>query len=178
MTRLHVLALPAVLAAADTAHATTYHTVEGVQKACFPSATRFESADVHLTRDQMKAIERESGVRVRTETQKVWRALKGTEFLGWLLVDEVIGKHEYITYALALDPAGSVSSVEIMEYRENYGYEVRNADWRLQFRGRKPGTPVRLGQEIRNISGATLSCRHVTEGVQRLLTLHALVLRK
>jgi hypothetical protein len=27
---------------------------------------------------------------------------------------------------------------------------------------------LRFGADIRNISGATLSCQHVTEGVQRL----------
>ena len=32
--------------------------------------------------------------------------------------------------------------------------------------------PVRLDTDIRNVSGATLSCRHVTDGIRRLLLLH------
>jgi len=33
-----------------------------------------------------------------------------------------------------------------------------------------------LGRQIRNISGASLSCRHVTDGVRRLLSTYAIVL--
>ena len=44
---------------------------------------------------------------------------------------------------------------------------------RRQFIGKTVRDPVSLNQDIKNISGATLSCRHLTEGVQRLLKLHA-----
>jgi len=36
---------------------------------------------------------------------------------------------------------------------------------------------VRLDADIHNISGATLSCRHVTDGVRRLLSLYAHALK-
>ena len=90
----------------------------------------------------------------------------------------MLGKHDYITYALALTPDGAVRSIEVMDYRENYGYEVRNADWRIQFLGKTKADPVQLNADIKNITGATLSCRHVSEGVKRLLFLHDLVLKR
>ena len=115
----------------------------------------------------MKAIEKDSGVRVRLDTQRVWRATKNGEFLGWFIVDEVLGKHEYITWALALNPDGGVKSIEIMDYRETYGYEIRNADWRAQFLGKKHGATLKLDDDIKNISGATLSCRHITDVLKK-----------
>jgi hypothetical protein len=33
-------------------------------------------------------------------------------------VDEVVGKHEFITYAAGLNADGSVKQIEIMDYRE------------------------------------------------------------
>ena len=105
--------------------------------------------------------------------QQVWRAADGSFFI----LDQVIGKHEYITYAVALNHDGSVRGIEIMEYRESYGYEVREADWRKQFVGKTPGAPLVLGQDIRNIGGATLSCRHITDGVKRLLALYDVALK-
>ena len=36
---------------------------------------------------------------------------------------------------------------------------------------------LKLDADIKNISGATISCRHVTDGVKRLLALHDLVLK-
>jgi hypothetical protein len=34
---------------------------------------------------------------------------------------------------------------------------------------------LQLGKNIRNVSGATLSCKHVTDGVNRLLATYDLV---
>ena len=38
--------------------------------------------------------------------------------------------------------------------------------------------PVKLNQDIQNISGATLSAKHVTDGVKRVLAIYDLVLSK
>ena len=87
----------------------------------------------------------------------------------------MIGKQEYIGYAVALDVNGRVLRVDILAYRETHGWEIRNERWRAQFAGKTAADPVQLNQDIANISGATLSCRHVTDGVRRLLALHALL---
>lgn len=63
--------------------------------------------------------------------------------------------------------------MDILEYRETHGYEVRNARWRAQFAGKDAHSELQLGRDVRNIRGATLSCRHVTSGVRRLLAIHA-----
>jgi Na+-transporting NADH:ubiquinone oxidoreductase subunit NqrC len=63
-----------------------------------------------------------------------------------------------------------------LSYRETYGYQVRNAEWRRLFAGKTLADPFKLDQDIPNISGATLSCRNVTNGVKRLLALQELVL--
>jgi len=178
MSRIHYLAIPAVVFPAAVIHANTYHTVESAQKACFPEGAEFTAADVTLTKEQMKAIEKDSGVRVRLDKQQVWKVTKNGQFVGWFIVDEVLGKHEYITWALALDASGGVKSIEIMEYRETYGYEIRNADWRAQFLGKKHGAKLKLDDDIKNVSGATLSCRHIADGVKRLLSFYDIVLKK
>jgi Na+-translocating ferredoxin:NAD+ oxidoreductase RnfG subunit len=96
---------------------------------------------------------------------------------GWFIVDEVLGKHEYITYALGLSVSGAVKQIEILDYRETYGYEVREASWREQFVGKTTQNSLKLDGDIRNISGATLSSRHITEGVRRLLATYEVALR-
>ena len=53
---------------------------------------------------------------------------------------------------------------------------MRNAKWRAQFAGKDARAPLKLDVDIKNISGATLSSRHITDGVKRLLATHALVL--
>jgi Na+-transporting NADH:ubiquinone oxidoreductase subunit NqrC len=54
---------------------------------------------------------------------------------------------------------------------------VRNLKWRDQFVGKTAADPPELNTNIVNISGATMSCQHVTEGIRRLLALYEVALR-
>ena len=167
------LTVPALVCGAVPAHAVTYLTIEQAQAVIFPGG-KLTPADVTLTTGQRKAIARASDVRVRNAGLKVRKVEGG----GWFILDEVIGKHEFITYAVGLTGDGAVKQIEVMDYRETYGGQVRNEKWRAQFIGKKYGAKLKLDDDIRNISGATLSSRHITEGVRRLLAMYELVLKK
>lgn len=151
--------------------AADYLNISEAQKLLFPSADHFEQKQVDLTDDQVDRIKELSGVRQRTNQPQVWRAYHKKTLLGLFIVDEVIGKHEYITYAAALSPDHKVLGVEVMTYRETKGGEIRNADWRVRFKGKTLADPFKLDEDIPNISGATLSCRNLLDGVKRLLVL-------
>jgi Na+-translocating ferredoxin:NAD+ oxidoreductase RnfG subunit len=154
-----------------------YLTTAQAQKLAFPKADRFEEKVLRFTPEQAKAIEKKSGVPVKVEGNKVIYAYEGARLLGALFVDHVLGKHEIIDYSVAISPEGKVLGVEILEYRESYGYEIRNPKWRKQFVGAKAGDRLRLNKDIYNISGATMSCRHVTEGIKRVLATFDLLCR-
>ena len=172
-SRLLFLPLASIVAQGGPAWATVYLSVDQAQSLMFPGAT-FQP-DVHaITNEQAKAIERASGVAVRNRQLKVWRVSTG----GWFIVDEVVGKHEFIPFALGLDASGAVKSVEILEYREAYGGQIRQPNWRTQFVGKRGGVKLQLNKDIRNISGATLSCKHITDGVSRLLATYEIVLKQ
>jgi len=163
----------AALPAWHAAYAVQYMSIAEAQHAAFASASEF--VPVALDRaalDAAIAAVPESALGTGWSPQ-IWQAKKDGTPLGWLIVDQVIGKAEAITYALALDPHGTVLSLEVLEYRETHGGEIRLAPWRKQFVGKTAQDPVRLDADIHNISGATLSCRHVTDGVRRLLALYA-----
>ncbi len=168
----HLLLVPLALTAIE-AHATVYMTPEQAQATMFPGES-LKASFRTLDATQIQAIVKASGVSPLGRQLKAWRSASG----GWLIVDEVVGKHEFITYAVALDASGALKSIEILEYRESYGGQVRDPRWRAQFVGRRAGGPLQLGREIRNISGATLSSKHVTDGVRRLLATYAIVLAR
>ena len=144
------LTAPAALAAtlASPAYAVQYLSIAQAQKLAFPSATNF----------------------VPAEGGRAFKAQAGDRVLGLFVLDHVIGKHLYIDYAVALDTSGRIHRVDILAYRESYGGEVREASWLGQFVGKSSASALRVGQDIRNISGATLSSHHVTEGVKRIVT--------
>ena len=152
MTHWIRLTAPVALVASATApvYAVQYLSVAQAQKLAFPSATNFAAVD-----------------------NRAWKAEAGGSTLGLFVLDHVIGKHLYIDYAVALDPGGRVKRVEILQYRESFGGEVREASWLGQFVGKGSGSALKVGQDIRNISGATLSSLHVTEGVKKILAAYA-----
>lgn len=175
--RLHIPLVVITAAVSAPAYAVQYLNVEQAQRVLFPQADRFISRPVRLDDTQRAAVERYSRIRLRADEQPVWRVEKNHEHLGWFVLDEVYGKHEFITYAVALSEDGNVLGVEILDYRETHGGEVRNPAWRRQFAGKGYGDELRLGRTIENISGATLSCKHVTEGVRRILAIHEAALK-
>ncbi len=161
-----------VAAISTSVYATTYFTTEQAQQAIFPGE-KFTAAYATLTDEQVRQIEKASDANVLQKEVKAWKVAGG----GWFILDQVVGKHEFITYAIGLNTDGSVKSIEIVDYRESYGYEVRNPQWRKQFVGKTAADPLKLNQDIRNISGATLSSKHITDGVKRILATYAVALK-
>lgn len=173
------LLIPALIAPAAMcapAFAAQYLSVAEAQQLLFPNA-RFVEAYVTLTPAIKRQIEQASGVRVRNTLQAVWRAEAAGKAIGWFMLDEVIGKHELITYAVAIDANGALSGVEILNYRESHGGEVRNPKWRAQFTGKRAGDAIQLDEDIKNISGATLSCKNLSNGVRRVLATYQAALK-
>jgi Na+-translocating ferredoxin:NAD+ oxidoreductase RnfG subunit len=137
------------MAAGSTAHAVQYLSIADAQRHAFPSATSFAVI----------------------QADRIWRAEAGGRVLGFFIFDRVIGKHLYIDYSVALDPSGRIRQIDILQYRESYGGEIRSPSWLAQFAGKTSASALQVGVDVRNISGATLSCHHVTEGVKRIMSI-------
>ncbi len=131
----------AVISLSAPAYAVQYLSVSEAQKLAFPSASLSE-----------------------LQPGRVWKASTG----GIFVLDHVVGKHLFIDYAVSIE-GGRVRRVDILQYRESYGGEIRSPSWLAQFVGKTSASPLKVGSDIRNISGATLSSAHVTEGVKRIL---------
>lgn len=149
-----------------------YLTTEQAQQAIFRGG-KFTQVTLELSPEQRALLRTRSGVHEPFQEHRVWKVEGGSFFV----VDDVVGKHETITYAVGIDHEGSVKQVEILEYRESYGDEIRDPAWRRQFVGKTAASAVKLNQDIANISGATLSSKHVTDGVRRVLILYDMVLK-
>lgn len=162
----------AILSTPIVAHAKIYVSIEQAQKILLPNKS-LTKTPIIITDDLQERMRAASSIRYPFQGERIWKAADGS----WLVVDEVIGKHEMVTYAVALSPSGSILGIEILEYVESYGYEVAEPQWRKQFVGKTVHDPIKLNQDIQNIGGATLSCKHITDGVKRVTVLYDLALK-
>ena len=168
---LFIIGLAAVTAPI-IAQAKIYVSVEQAQKILIPNKSLVKNPII-ITDDLQDKMRSASSIRHPFQGDRIWKAADGS----WFIVDEVVGKHEMITYAVALNDRGSVLGIEILEYVESYGYEVSEVQWRQQFIGKTVKDPIKLNQDIQNIGGATLSSKHLTDGVKRITVLHDLALK-
>ncbi|MEO8004401.1 MAG: FMN-binding protein [Betaproteobacteria bacterium] len=173
--RCVVLAAACALAPASV-YAVEYMTAEQAAKMIFPGADTFEPGNVKLDSASMQQLNT-AGIQARSVNWPLRIAKRGSTTLGYVVVDEVIGKFELITYAVGVGADGAITQMEVLSYRESHGSEIRIAGWRKQFVGKTSAEPIRVGEDIANISGATLSCKHITDGIRRVVSVIDLALK-
>ncbi|NQZ59034.1 MAG: FMN-binding protein [Lentisphaeraceae bacterium] len=166
------IATSGLLLSGNTLWSKTYLSVSQAQKILMGKKS-LTALNITLTEEQMDTIEDASDIRVRNSKIKAWRSSQGD----WFILDQIIGKHENIDVAVGISKGGKVTGIEVLTYRESYGHQIRNARWRAQFHGKDHRQFLKLDKQIKNISGATLSCRHITDGINRLNHTWNLVLR-
>jgi hypothetical protein len=177
----HPYQIPGLMLAAllpvPTVIAAEYLSVDAAQKAIFPQADAFQEVLLPRTPEQLQSLSARAGPQPPHGTLHIWSATREGVLLGHVFVDEVIGRQNLITYAVGIGTDGALRSLEILAYRESHGGEIRNAAWRAQFTHRDALEQLRFRTDIKNISGATLSSEHVTQGVRWLLALWQSALR-
>lgn len=169
--RSRFLLIPAAICAAGPAYGGAFYlNIEQAQQLLFPKAT-FEEAFHILTDPEIKEIQTDSEISVTDRKVRLWKVSNGDSFY----IDQVIGLNSDVTYAVGVSAKGQVTGIEILECWEHYD-QVRHPLWRAQFTGKKRGDVLDNGKEgIEKISGTTLSSVHITEGVRRILSTHAVL---
>lgn len=172
LKRILILTALVIGLVSSVAYARTFMSIQDAQKLMCPN-TKLIKVPVTFSEEQQDVIREHSGVREAEKGDQIWRTPNGS----WFMVQQVVGKHEMITYAIGINPDGSVKHIEILEYVESYGYEVAEQSWLKQFYGKNVANTFKLGRDVDSISGATLSCKHLADGVKRDLVAYDTVLK-
>lgn len=149
-----------------------YVTIDKALRETFPGAAQFVPEVRVVGAETRRRLEGTLGRPVDDDTLRVYRALNASGgLLGYGVVSEEIGKYHPITFLVGATPALRVERVTVLVYRESHGADVRRARFLNQYRGKSAASPIRINQDIVNISGATLSVRSLNFGVRKVLAL-------
>lgn len=154
------------------ANAKKYYTVPEVLTYFFKTSEEVNSKSFTLTDADLQKIYRlvhKSKSFPLRDKWTVYVAKTGNKIDGYALIDNIIGRDRPITYAVKISPKGEIQEIEILVYRESHGGQVKQAAFRRQFVSKKIEDPIRVGRDIKKVSGATISSRNVAYGVKRVL---------
>lgn len=161
----------AMLGAVPARAAQVYHTDEQALALAFPDATRTARRTLVLDDSARAKLAERLGYATRDRVVVLHEAYRGDVLAGRALVLEEIGKTLPFRFLVAIRPDGRVDQVLLLAYREPRGFEIEREAFRAQYSGKALGDPIRRGQDIRNVTGATLSVDSLSRGVRRALAL-------
>lgn len=148
-----------VLTSVQCLNATTYLSEDEALALAFPEADHVEFKRALATREQRAQLQERLRRASTSRFFKYYIGRRDGRVTGYAVIGNVIGKHQPITYLIGFTPNQEISLIEIMAYRESYGYEIRSERFLKQFHGTDVDDSLVLNKDIRNIAGATLSCR-------------------
>ena len=168
------LTMMITLGAATAASGAHLISIDKALKKIYRKATRFESAPVRFSPEQMNELRETARIHFgQAHSPDLVRhtAYQDGAPVGVAFEDTVVGKWGPIHYVVALDMAGKVRQVMVLDYYEIRGKSAAKRRFLKQYRGKGVGDPIRLRKDIDGVSGATITSRSLTDGVRK--TVHA-----
>lgn len=89
------------------------------------------------------------------------------EKLGFIETTSAIGRFDKFDFMVLFNQDKSINKVRVLIYREDHGGEIASPRWLKQFEGKTINDLNSIKREISGISGATMSCNAITEGIKQ-----------
>lgn len=91
------------------------------------------------------------------------------KILGYFYYGKAPSQEDYFDYLVIFDKDLIIRKIKVLAYREDYGSEIGSKRWLKQFEELDQNDRIRYQEEIKAISGATISARSMTRAVNDLL---------
>lgn len=141
---------------------------EGKLHEIYPDAIGFMSKDFLIPEPIKKTIEKTVHQSFFRPTLYTWKITNADSTVFYAVVDNVLGKVQPITFLVVFSSANTIEYVEILKYREAYGAEISRKSFLDQFLGTDATSPLKKGEDIKNISGATISVNAISRGIKKI----------
>jgi Na+-translocating ferredoxin:NAD+ oxidoreductase RnfG subunit len=142
-------------------------------KSIIPEIKKLSYKEYKIEPETKSGIENKVKQRFFRDNLYTWKIITLKNDTFYAVLDNVIGKVQPITFLCLFHSNLKVYFVEVMKYREAYGFEVKDRKFLNQFNDKNKDADFELGSDIRNIAGATISVNSMNKGVQKILLLVA-----
>lgn len=136
----------------------------------FPDADSVEKLEIYLSEGDARKIESLAKAKLNGRLFMVYKAVKGGEVLGYAVIDTHELRSMTETVMFVVNPDGTLRQTEILAFFEPPDYMPAD-NWMVLFNGKSTGDSLRVGRDIPNISGATITAVALSEAARRTLAL-------
>ncbi|PIP84712.1 MAG: FMN-binding protein [Elusimicrobia bacterium CG_4_9_14_3_um_filter_62_55] len=137
----------------------------------FPADAVVEKKNAFLSKEDLTAVQREARAPVDSRLWTYFVAESSGRVVGYAYFDRVVIRTMPATVMAAISPEGSLRFLEVLSFDEPEDY-LPLKRWLKLFEGKADPQRVRVGDAIRNVTGATLTSHALTDAARRLLGLH------
>lgn len=167
------LVVVAAIAAATPAGATVQLSHDQALALAFPRA-RTEALSWVLTDSQARAVEQRARVKVQSKLLAATAGFRGDTLAGVAFFDSRTVRTMPGVFMVVVSPDTTIARIDVIAFHEPPDYRPPSR-WLGLFPRRKLGDGLWAGRDIRNLSGASLSARAVTESARLALAAYELV---
>lgn len=158
---------------APAARATVYTTRPQALAEAFPGA-RIETRSFVLDATQAKAVQDRARVRLESMLASAHLAWRGDTLLGTAFFDARTVRTMPGVFMVVVAPDATIERIEVIAFHEPPDYRPPER-WLGQYQHRRLNDRLWPRRDIRNLSGATLSTRAVTESARLALALYQIL---
>jgi NosR/NirI family nitrous oxide reductase transcriptional regulator len=102
-------------------------------------------------------------------TYKAWGGRNGDSFVGYVTTGKAQGYGGEMEVAVAVSPKGMILGLTIVEQKETAAFlqRVFRSNLFNSLKGKPYSDPLALGNDVDGVTGATYSCRAITDSVRK-----------
>lgn len=151
-------------------------TQEEALDAAFPAPTQVERRTAYLGDAELDRARTLAGSEVEIDAAVVtyYVGYRGDEPVGVAYFDAHRVRTKAEVVMVVVDPAGRIDRVDVLKFMEPPDYRAPDG-WIEQLEGRPLDAALSTSGAIRNLTGATLTARALTEAARRVLALHSVI---
>ncbi len=157
------------LAVFDTvAYARVFITKDKALELAFSDADKIEKKSYILNKDQVNKIEKLSRSKLESKLFLFYVGIKDGSPSGYAAIDTHTIRTKTQTIMVVINPDGTLNYTEILAFYEPLEYKATQ-NWVDLYSGKKISDKLKIGYDIPNISGATLTSYGMASAVRKIL---------
>ena len=137
-------------------------------KILFPDSKSIIYSKYKIPKQSIKYIQNNVKQKFFRPEVNTWTIISKDSLKYYAILDNVKGKSLPITFLTIFDDSSRVYYNSIIKYRESYGGEISSKNWLNQFNAYTDLSKYKVGDDINNITGATISVNSITKGIRKL----------